>query len=98
MRTACLILVLGLAGCASQAPKQEPAPAKATGGAPEQKLRCCQQCNGAAGRDPTGADISGKTCNSYPADYTGGKGIDDECRAWFAAQPQPMTVADCRAP
>ena len=99
MRAACLMLVLGLAGCAgSRAPKQEEAaPAKTTaGGAPEQKLRCCEQCRGAASRDPTGADISDKTCNSYPAEWNGGPGIDDECRAWFAAQEKPMTVADCR--
>jgi hypothetical protein len=92
MRAACLFLILGLGGCAgSRAPTPEPAKTSAT----DPKARCCEQCRGAAQRDPTGADISGKTCNSYPADYNGGPGIDDECRAWFAAQSQAMTVGDC---
>ena len=87
-----MMVALMLAGCAgSRAPTPEPAKTAA----PEPKVRCCEECRGAAQRDPTGADISGKTCNSYPADYNGRPGIDDECRAWFAAQPQPMTVGDC---
>jgi len=59
------------------------------------RARCCAECTGAASRDPAGMDISGKTCTTYPAEWNGGPGISDECRAWFVAQPQSTLVGDC---
>ena len=61
------------------------------------RATCCAQCGAAASRDPAGMDISGKTCTSYPAEWNSGVGVDDTCRAWFAAQAQPLTVGDCSA-
>lgn len=89
------LLAIVISGCAGSrtASSTEKAAAAPTA---DQRATCCAQCEGAARRDPTGADISGKTCTSYPADWNGGVGVDDACRAWFAAQPEPLTVGDCR--
>ncbi len=99
MRTLALLALAALAACGSSRPaSNDKTPAAApTAGAPQDlRARCCQQCTGAAGRDPTGADISGKSCTAYPAEWSGGVGIDDECRGWFAAQPATLRVGDCR--
>jgi hypothetical protein len=94
MRIALLLLV---AACSSGRAKTDGTAAATQQAAPEDpRRRCCEQCTAAASRDPTGADISGKTCTTYPAEWNGGPGIDDECRAWFAAQPVPLAVGDCR--
>ena len=59
------------------------------------RARCCAECSQASSRDPTGADIRGKTCTSYPAEWNGGPGLDDECRAWFVTNAHPPLVGDC---
>jgi hypothetical protein len=93
-----VLLCLFLLAC-SRGDKPGAAGAEAAPTAAEElRVKCCAQCAGAASRDPTGADISGKTCTSYPAEWGGGAGVDDECRGWFVAQPVTLTVADCRAP
>jgi hypothetical protein len=89
-----LVLAIGGAACgggAASAPAQPQAQALAD----DARARCCAQCAGAAQRDPTGADIAGKSCTSYPVEWNGGPGVDDDCRAWFVAQPQTLTVGEC---
>src|SRR5687767_7495546 len=78
-------------------PSAAAAPAAATADRDaESRGRCCAQCAAAADRDPTGADISGKTCTSYPMEWNGGPGVDDACRGWFVAQRHSLTVGECR--
>ena len=63
----------------------------------ESSLRdqCCSQCGDAAGKDPTGTDISMKSCLAYS-----GTMINDmplltaACTNFF--QSRMLTVADCR--
>lgn len=90
-----LLLAFVLAAC-SRGGKPAPASQPQASSADALHAKCCGECTGAAARDPAGMDISGKTCTSYPAEWNTGPGVDDECRAWFAAQPQPLTVGDCR--
>lgn len=94
-----LVAALALAACSrADKPAAGKSPAQAAAPASDLRAKCCGQCGGAASRDPSGMDISGKTCTSYPAEWNTGPGVDDECRAWFVAQPQPLTVGDCRTP
>ena len=48
-----------------------------------------------AGVARASSKISNKTCTSYPAEWNGSTGVDDECRGWFVARGQPLTVGDC---
>jgi hypothetical protein len=93
MRPVLLLVLVSFAACrGGSAP-----PGSATPQTLDASLRerCCEQCAAAAARDPAGMDIRGKTCTSYPFEWHGGRGVDDECRAWFVAQPRPTLVADC---
>ena len=90
-----LLLAVLIASCACT---KSSAPAPATqplGTEQAQRERCCAQCSAAASRDPAGMDLSGKTCTSYPAEWNGGPGLQDDCRGWFVAQPRPLTVGEC---
>jgi hypothetical protein len=94
-----VVMFLALGSCSrSDKPASSPPSSEMSATMAALKEKCCAQCAGAASRDPAGMDISGKTCTTYPAEWSSGPGIDDECRAWFASQPQPLTVADCRTP
>ena len=57
---------------------------------PDRDVRavCCAECSAAAARDPSGYDIRGKLCSSYPQ-------LTDSCRM-FADQAK-LRVGDCRA-
>jgi len=55
---------------------------------------CCEQCTGAASRDPAGMDISVKQCTSYPEEFNGGPGVDKECAAFFATAGTKL--GDCQ--
>ncbi len=99
MRSLALLALAALCSCGSSRPaanEKAAAAVQPTAPAVDLRARCCAQCTGAASRDPTGADISGKSCTAYPAEWNGGVGVDDECRGWFVAQPATLTVGDCR--
>ncbi len=97
MRRVAILTALLLSACAgSRSSAPAPPPSSVPAGPTDLRARCCAQCSAAAGRDPTGADIGGKACSAYPAQFGGGVGVDDECRAWLLEQPRPLTVRDCR--
>ena len=60
-----------------------------------QSKRCCQQCAKASSMDPTGSDISMKSCHSYGGIIINGKApISEDCAEFF--QNQGLKVIDCR--
>jgi cytochrome c5 len=85
-----LVVVAILAACRSGTAPPATQPTDAA-----LRERCCAQCAAAAARDPAGMDVREKTCTSYPAEWNGGPGVEDACRAWFVAQREPMRVGEC---
>ena len=61
----------------------------------DMKATCCEECDKASGKDPTGADITMKPCRAYSGVVVNDKPLlSKECMTFF--QEQDLRVQDCR--